>query len=125
MRSTNTLNQGVLAATISFLVLIALLLVAAGCGSAPKMERPITIYNGAPEKDGICRANHEKLRQLLPELKNVPDAILRLAVKDIQGEECISATDERFKKFAALTFDDLGVYARYVETLIYSCNQWK
>lgn len=83
------------------------------------MERPISVWNGAPEVGGICRINAESLAKKL----NIPENILREAIAD--GIECIQATDDRFKEYGCMTFDDIGVIRRWEEALLQQCEKWK
>ena len=78
---------------------VKLLIISIGtfsCSSAPKMEREVTVWNGAPERAGIC-----------------------------QGSTCIEATDPSFKSYGCLTFADIAVIQRYVEAIIHECERWK
>lgn len=105
------------------IILIATLLSLSGCaGKAPVMEKPIQVYNGAPEVGGICRLNDSKITQLAEVLK-VPENILRANLA--QGMDCIDAHDPRFQQFGCMTFDDIGVVQRYIETLKFECKVWK
>lgn len=99
-------------------VTLSLLLVACG-GNPPKMERPIEVWNGAPERGGICRINASVLSQRL----NIPEHVLAPVLAE--GVECIPATDPRFQEFGCITFDDIGVIQRYTETLLNRCEKWK
>ena len=102
---------------ISFIFILSTL----GCGSAPKMERPVTIWNGAPEKAAICKMTPDQIQKRSGYSK---DMIAKVFTNN--GEiECISCDDPKFEKFGGMTFEDIGVWQRYVETLIYKCEKWK
>jgi len=83
------------------IILIGLLVSSiAGCKHAPRLERTPVIWVGAPEQASICR--------------KVRDEIV-----------CIPAEDEKFKDFACMTWDDVGMIQEYISTLLYSCKRWK
>lgn len=93
----------------------------AGCGSAPVMEKKIAIWNGAPEKAGICRMTQDAVSKQSGYSKP-----LVAKVFSNNGEiVCIEATDPAFARFGAMTFDDIGVLQRYIETLLNRCEKWK
>lgn len=106
----------------SFIQVCALLiLVSCQHGNVPQMERKIKIWNGAPEENGICRMTTDDLADKL----NTVNYILKGVHKGTRNYECIDARDEKFKEYASLTFDDLGVMYNYIQTLIFSCKEWK
>ncbi len=110
-------------------IIIALLL--AGCaGNPPKMERPVKLWNGTPERQSLCRTSVDKAvafakKHLARDLskssaaKYMRSALLQDAV------ECIGANQKEFAAFVALTAEDLGVLLRYQENLLFSCQKWK
>jgi hypothetical protein len=87
----------------------------------PVMPRKIKVWNGSPERNGICRMSTDDLAQKI----NAISFILKSSHKGTKSIVCIDATDEQFKQYASLTFTDLGVLHGYIETLIYSCKEWK
>lgn len=84
------------------------------------MEHPILVWNGSPENSGVCRY---KTEELAPLLAGSTDYF------DVQGATraytCIKASSKDFRKFAGISFDDLGTILRYNETLKHSCRVWK
>lgn len=112
----------------SFLQLISLFILVSCAGTPPYQSRKVKIWNGAPEEAGICRMSTLDLKEEIESIINKDMAVtLRQMKKVHQGTtsmECITATDQAFKKYACLTFDDLGVLYDYIETLIYSCKKW-
>lgn len=99
-------------------VTLSLLLVACG-GTPPKMERPVEVWNGAPEHGGICKINASVLSQRL----NIPEHVLAPIIAE--GVDCMPATDPRFQSYGCMTFDDIGVIQKYTETLLNRCEKWK
>ncbi len=91
------------------------------CGSAPKMQKKITLWVGAPEYAGICKASLTSVAKWA----NLPPQLVSQVLKNTEAYECIPATDNRFKEFACKTWDDEGIQAKYIETLINSCAKWK
>lgn len=90
------------------------------CGSAPKMERKVEVWNGAPEVGGICRMTPDQAARKT----NGNPFIAKMAIRN-RRQECIDAREDRFKEYGAMTFSDIGVIQRYIETLINSCKGWK
>lgn len=99
-------------------VTLSLILVACG-GNPPKMERPIEVWNGAPERGGICRINASVLSQRL----DIPEHVLAPIIAE--GVECIPATDPKFQEYGCMSFDDMGVIRRWEEALLNRCEKWK
>jgi len=85
------------------------------------MERKITLWYGAPEYSGICKASLTSVSNWA----NLPPHLVSQVLTNTEELECIPASDNRFKEFACKTWDDEGVSARYVEALINSCAKWK
>lgn len=110
----------------------SLVLLASCAGSPPKMEGPVTVWNGAPEKDAICTLTPDQVADhATANTKNFFVHAFALAkLKETlrpqdAAERCIDARDPVFAKFAALTFNDIGIIQRYTEALINSCAKWK
>lgn len=104
-----------------FLQLFSLLcLVSCVSGNAPTMDRKIKIYNGAPEEIGICRLSTATLADKL----NTYPYFLKQFHKGTTSYECIGAAEDRFKQYSCMSFEDLGVLYKYIETLIYQCKKW-
>lgn len=106
--------------------------VATSCaGNAPKMERPIAIWNGAPEKEAICRLAKDPSAALIKSqaaykiTQDYASTIVRYALKDGRTMECIPAEAQEFKRYGCMLFDDIGVLQRYIERLNFSCEKWK
>jgi len=95
------------------------------------MERDIKIYNGAPEVAGICRKNRVTVASnISQELKTsiAKEAVKKTLENNIAPDtasDCVSANSADFKKYAGISFQDLGVILRYIENLTYSCERWK
>jgi hypothetical protein len=106
----------------SFLQLCSLLILVSCAGHAPQMERKVKIWNGAPEEAGICRMSSKDLKERSG--MTYPLKMIKKVHQGFIGTECIEATDEQFKAYACLTFQDLGVLNAYIEKLIYSCKKW-
>lgn len=86
------------------------------------MERPVQVYNGAPEVGGICRLSGDKIARLAEVLKVSEE---RLRAELAEGVDCIDARDVRFQEFGCMRFDDMGVVQRYIEKLKFECKEWK
>lgn len=97
------------------------LLSLSACGSTPQMERPITLWVGAPERNAICKASLKSVAAWSGQSESNVSRVLT----NREDAECVQADSEEFKKFGAMTWDDFGVNARYIETLIYQCKTWK
>lgn len=102
--------------------LFALLFLVSCAGVPPYQERKVKIWNGAPEVGGVCRMSTPELKEKT-QIK-APVFLMKRIHQGTKEVECIQATDEAFKKYACLTFEDLGVLYDYIETLIYSCKKW-
>jgi hypothetical protein len=100
---------------------VTLLLLLNSCGSAPKLERPITLWSGAPEVGGICKLTAEALFKRFP---NVPRPLIDYIFTNRDDLECIDGKDPRMEQFSCETWQDKGVEARYVETLLNKCQKW-
>lgn len=105
------------------LLRILSLMLFASCvsGNQPLMERKIKIWNGSPEEIGICRIS---TAELAPKIDTV-EFILKSYHSGTTDYDCIPADNEEFKKYGCLSFEDIGVLYKYIETLIYSCKEWK
>lgn len=102
------------------------MIILVSCGhlsNAPRMDRKIKIWNGAPEEAGICRMSTADLAREA-EIQ-IPVRILKRFHQGTTSMECIRADDESFKAFACLTFEDIGVLNAYIEKLINSCKKWE
>jgi hypothetical protein len=87
------------------------------------MDRKVKVWNGSPEENGICRLSSSQIKDKL----KIPfplDSIKQFH-QGTNAYECILAEDPEFKKYACLTFDDIGVLYGYIEKLIYQCKEWK
>jgi hypothetical protein len=105
----------------SFLQLCALLcLVSCMTGDAPLMAQKIKVWNGAPEEAGICRSSTNDLAVKLETVS----FLLKQSHTGTTRKVCLSSTDESFKQYACLTFEDLKVLHDYIQTLIYTCKKW-
>lgn len=100
---------------ISILTLSAALF---SCASMPRMERKISIWNGCPEQDGICRLDLPAV-QAKAQALGASQAIQDWIVVNIDGRkvDVIPAKGEAFKKYAGISFDDLGVILKYIDSL--------
>jgi hypothetical protein len=85
------------------------------------MARKIKIWNGAPEENAICRMSSENLANKLEGV----EFLIKQVHKGTRANVCIDASDEKFKAYSCMTFDDLGVLYDYIQTLIYQCKEWK
>jgi hypothetical protein len=97
-----------------------LTLVSCVSGNAPQMERKVKIWNGAPEEIGICRLSTNDLSDKL----NAVKFVLKSYHAGTSRYECLPAEDERFKSYACLTFEDLGVMYAYIQELNFKCEKW-
>ncbi len=85
--------------------LIVMLLILSSCrGMLPEMQGKVKIWNGTPEKGAICRIVD----------RDDPESMI-----------CIDAYDDIFKKYACLTWDDVSIWAEYIEALKNRCKKWK
>lgn len=107
--------------TTFFELCLIFILVSCVSGNAPVMERKVKIWNGAPEEAGICRISTQELANKL----NTVSYLLKPFHKGTKSIECLSASDDRFKQYASLTFDDLGVIYKLIETMQLKCEKWK
>jgi len=104
------------------LMIVLSLFVMASCGTPPKMRNPVKVWNGSPERGSICRINSDKVSQET----GIPKNIVKQVVANVSTQiDCIDAYDDQFKKYACMTFDDLGSLYEYSERLINSCQRWK
>lgn len=102
--------------------LFILLFLVSCAGIPPFQDRKIKVWNGSPEYAGICRMSSKNLKR--DGNLGVPLPLLKKIHQGTTGYECIQATDQTFKQYACLTFDDLGVLNAYIEKLILSCKKW-
>lgn len=99
-------------------------------GSPPKMERPIKMWSGTPERGSICRLTQSQVGNMVHAIaqftrtKSYASKVLARAMA-ADAFECIRAEDPKFATFAGITFDDLRVLLQYQENLLYSCERWK
>lgn len=102
------------------ILIVTLSLFACATPEAPKMERPILVWNGSPENIAIC---HVKTEAVASSVKGNSDYF------DIPGlskpQTCMKANDKTFKEYAAILFTDVEVVQRYIEKLRDSCAEWK
>lgn len=94
------------------------------CGTFPKMERKIQIWNGSSEYVGIVRLSSDKAAVKAGATKY--KAMAKMIIQDAPaGADFVSAYDHKFDGYAALTWEDINVLYKYIETLKNSCQQWK
>ena len=107
----------------SFLRLCALLFLVSCAGVPPYQSRKIKVWNGSPEMAGICRMSSKDLKSAV----NIPlpSQMIKKVHQGFIGMECMPSTDPEFKNYACLTFEDMGVLYDYIQTLLYSCKEWK
>lgn len=107
---------------LNFLFLVILLiLISCVSGNAPTMSRKIKIWNGAPEQNGICRMSTNDLADKL----NTISFFIKPFHKGTKSFVCIDASNDEFKNYASLTFDDLGVLYGFIEEMQLKCEKWK
>lgn len=103
--------------------LLLLIILVSCAGTPPYQSRKIKIWNGAPEVGGICRMSSKGLKREVD--LQLPLPLIKKVHQGFIGQECLAAIDPTFKTYACLTFDDIGVLYDYIQTLIYSCKEWK
>lgn len=102
-------------------VSMGLCLLLASCGTAPRMERSVMVWNGSSEAGGaICKFPTDAMKQML---KDNPQ--YEMFLKDPTAIVCLKATDKKFNEYGAMTFDDIETIQRYIEKLTNSCRVWK
>lgn len=99
-------------------------------GSPPKLERPVKLYNGAPEVNGICRLTKPAIARIAKKALKTDDAKSQVnaVVKEMFAPdevECIRADDRKFSNYGCYSFSDIAVMLRWQENLLYSCDRWK
>lgn len=111
------------------IALIAILsfvfLTGAGCpGKMPKMDRPISLYAGCPQFEGICKFSKEQVEEKVsPNLKSIAkEDVSEWIELNIDGVitkkvRVLPAKSKEFKKFTALPNDDLGILMKYIDDL--------
>lgn len=110
------------------LILASLLMV--GCaGSPPKMERPVKLFNGAPERGAVCRLSKKAIARVAKKLLKTREA--KDQVSDVvkvmfapDEIDCVSASSREFASYGCYTFSDIGVMLRWQEALLHSCDKW-
>jgi hypothetical protein len=87
------------------------------CGSAPQMEKPVSLYTGAPERGAICQIDDSStyVDTIIPVNKFIMMSDLR----------CIASTSPEFAGYMAMSWDDAQMLLEYIENLKYSCVKWK
>lgn len=94
------------------------------------MERPIELWNGVPEVGGICRLTQEKIAEKISAMadhenvKNLSVQIAAMIFKDL-AQDCMPATDTKFKEYSCMSFDDTAVLQKYIEALNFKCAKWE
>lgn len=98
-------------------------------GSPPKLERPIEMYGGIPERQEMCLVTPDTLTAFVQRIAKhqrtrayAPAVIQQVLVT---GLKCIKASDPKFAAMVGIPADDLRVLLQYNENLIYKCAKWK
>lgn len=99
---------------------IGLCLLLVSCGTAPRMEKSVMVWNGSSEAGGICKFPTDAMKQML---KDNPQYAIFL--KDPNAIVCLKSSDKKFNEYGAMTFDDIETIQRYIERLANSCRVWK
>jgi hypothetical protein len=86
------------------------------------MPSKVKVWNGRPDQIGICRLDPDEVPG---PIKKYPTYIKKKLLAKIDGETCIHASESIFKKYGCMSWQDLGVVQKYIETLLYSCKKWK
>lgn len=102
------------------IILISILSLLVACGTAPRMERPILVWNGSPEAGGVCKLPTQAMKELL---KQNPQ--YEMFLKDPRAIVCLKATNDKFKEYGAISFDDIEIIQRHMARLENSCRVWK
>lgn len=93
-----------------------------GCsGNIPIPERPVEVWNGAPdavEGPSICRIKRKDLLNLVDKYKDTPKEVLDKIIINDEEVVCIPTHIDYFKEFGCMTFDDIAVQQRFIESLI-------
>lgn len=102
-----------------FLCVLAWASFAFGCSRIPAMERPITVWNGCPELGGICKMMKPEVQAKAKELgaQEAAQDWIEVNIDDKTKVKLIKADSPNFKKYAGISFDDLGVIFKYIDTL--------
>ena len=109
---------------------IALILALSSCsGSPPKLERPIALYGGIPERQEMCTVLPDTLTAFVRKIArhSRTKAYAKQAIDRAlaTGLLCIKASDPKFASMVGIPADDLRVLLQYNENLLYSCKSWK
>lgn len=88
------------------------------------MERPISLYAGCPQFQGICKFSKEQVKdKITPALPSISqEAVSDWIEVNIDGEisknvRILPAKSLEFKKFTAVPNDDLGILMKYIDDL--------
>ncbi len=81
------------------------------------MERPVTVFTGAPEHTAICTIGsiNEHVETFIPVDRYINKSNMR----------CISASSPEFAGYMSMSWEDAQVIFSYIETLSNSCVKWK
>lgn len=106
-------------------LILTLSLFVTGCaGQLPKMERPISLFAGCPQFEGICKFSKKQVEaKVAPSLPSVKSEDVSEWVEiNIDGVidqkvRVLPAKSKEFKKYVSLSAQDLGVLLKHVDDL--------
>jgi hypothetical protein len=88
------------------------------CGNvpAPRMERPVKLYTGSPEMNGICTLSD------VTEQSSMSPVLNKFIYKGTVT--CIDASSEEFKAYMSMSWDDAEMLFIHNATLLNKCKKW-
>lgn len=108
------------------IALILILSITAGCAgkALPPMERPISLFAGCPQFEGICKYSKKQVEaQVKPKLPSIAsESVADWIEVNIDGVidkkvRVLPAKSKEFSKYVSLPKEDLGVLMKYIDDL--------
>lgn len=108
-------------ATLKTILIVTLSLIMASCAVIPRMERPIALYKGCPELEGVCRLSKPGVKAMTaPNLKSISKEEASEWVEinlDDRKAMLLPSKAASFKRMVCHDVDDYAVLVRYLDSL--------
>ena len=103
---------------------LAIILTSCAGKALPKMERPISLFNGCPTFDGICKLSKKQVEdKVVPQLPSIETAVvsdwIEVNVDGVinQKVRILPAKSKEFGNYVAMPKKDLGILLKYIDDL--------
>jgi hypothetical protein len=105
-------------------ILIAYCLSGCAGKTLPKMERPISLFNGCPTFEGICKLSKDQVKdKIVPMLPSIDPGVVSDWIEvNVDGVitkkvRVLPAKSKEFSQYLAIPKKDWGIVLKYIDDL--------